>query len=41
MLFKEIIRVYTGDHTEPKIQTTEELIVKSPGMYNYHSDLRG
>jgi hypothetical protein len=33
MLFKEIIAVYTEDHTNPSIQNAELLIVKAAGYY--------
>jgi len=41
MLFKEIIAVYSENHTEPIIQNAELLIVKAAGTYSYHSALKG
>jgi hypothetical protein len=39
-LFKEIITVYTENHTK-QIQNTDLLIVKTGGTYNYHWVLNG
>jgi hypothetical protein len=36
MLFKEIIAVYSENHTKPYAQNAELLVVKAGGTYNYH-----
>jgi hypothetical protein len=36
MLFKEVILVYTENHTEPINTNTELLFVKAAGTYIYH-----
>jgi hypothetical protein len=41
MLFKEIIAVYTRNHTNPYIQNTALLTFKADGTYSYHSSLKG
>jgi hypothetical protein len=41
MLFKEIIAVYSENHTKPKIQNTALLTVKADGSYSYLSALKG
>jgi hypothetical protein len=35
MLFKEVITVYTDNHTEPQLQNTVLQIIKIAGIYNY------
>jgi hypothetical protein len=40
-LFKEIIAVYTENHTEPKISNAELPIVKAAGTSSYHSASKG
>jgi hypothetical protein len=37
MLFKEIIDVYSENHTKPINKNTALQIVKTAGTYNYHS----
>jgi hypothetical protein len=37
MLFKEVITVYTENHTEPIHKNVELVIVKAAGTYGYHS----
>jgi hypothetical protein len=42
MLFKEIIAVYSENHTKPiNIQIVALLTVKADGLYSYRSDLKG
>jgi hypothetical protein len=41
MLFKEIIPVYTQNHTKPISQNAELLIVKVDDTYSYHWALNG
>jgi hypothetical protein len=41
MLFKEIIAVYSENHTDPTNKNAESLIVKAAGTYIYHSALKG
>jgi hypothetical protein len=40
-LFKEIIAVYSEDHTKPYTQCVGLLIVKANGIYSYRSALKG
>jgi hypothetical protein len=39
-LFKEIIAVYSDNHTKPINKNVELLIVKAAGTCNYHSALK-
>jgi hypothetical protein len=42
MLFKEIIAVYSVNHTEPINKKKQELLnVKAAGTHIYHSYLKG
>jgi len=41
MLFKEIIAVYSENHTELFIQNAGLLIIKVGGIYIYHRALKG
>jgi hypothetical protein len=36
MMFKEIIPVYSDNHTRPKIQNEELIIVEAGGTYSHH-----
>jgi hypothetical protein len=41
MLFKEIIAVYSEEHTKPINTNSALLTVKADGSYNYRSALQG
>jgi hypothetical protein len=41
MLFKEIIAVYSENHTKLKHTVWDILIIKVCGTYNYHWALKG
>jgi len=41
MLFKEIIAVYSENHTKPININAALLIVKAGGIYSYHLYLKG
>jgi hypothetical protein len=42
MLFKEIIALYTENHTRPiNKKKSHEMIVEAGGTYSYHGALKG
>jgi hypothetical protein len=41
MVFKEIIAVYSENHTKPINTNEESLIVKAGGTYSHHWALEG
>jgi hypothetical protein len=41
MLFKEVITVYTDNHTKHKYEIADLLIVNAGGTYSYHWVLNG
>jgi hypothetical protein len=41
MLFKEVIAVYSDNHTKPINKNTALMTVQADGSYSYRSDLKG